>query len=147
MEETTNFPNNKVTVINQLQQEPELLIIEKNKENTNSLNNQKFGINDSIHATPMNVDQQSHDQQTTIEHNKKFHMIVDPLTEISDENENIVSNTSIKGKNKEQNEINTTTEIEIININNNENNLSEEFRAFTLKNILKLIQINKYTHV
>ncbi|GBC08650.1 hypothetical protein RclHR1_00830001, partial [Rhizophagus clarus] len=137
MEETTNFPSNKVTVINQLQQEPELLIIEKNNENINFLNDQKSRLNDSIHATPMNVDQQSHDLQTTTENDKEIHMTVDPLTEISSENENITPYKSTKGKNKEQNDNNTIAEIEIININNNENNLSEEFRAFTLKKYFK----------
>ncbi|GBB96556.1 hypothetical protein RclHR1_02780019 [Rhizophagus clarus] len=137
MEETTNFPSNKVTVINQLQQEPELLIIEKNNENINFPNDQKSGLNDSIHATPMNVDQQSHDLQTTTKNDKEIHISVDPLTEISNENENITPNKSTKGKNKEQNDNNTISEIEIININNNENNLSEEFRAFTLKKFFK----------
>ncbi|GBB89946.1 hypothetical protein RclHR1_01680017 [Rhizophagus clarus] len=152
MEEVISLPSNKVQVINQLQQEPELLIIERNdnnnnvtqidynqnnEKNTSSFDTQTLGLDNSIHATPMNVDQQSRDIETMTNNNKEIHMIVDPLTEISNENDNTMSNTSTKGKNKELYENNTTTEIEIINLNCNENNLSEEFRAFTLKKFFK----------
>ncbi|GES91221.1 hypothetical protein RCL_jg25185.t1 [Rhizophagus clarus] len=104
------------------------------------------GLNNSIHVTIINVDHESHDQNVALINNKENNNQVDFLTEISNEHKMTQTYQPIKGKNKELNENQFTTEIEIIDINTNDRNLSEEFRAFTLKNISKTTQINKFTY-
>ncbi|GES92932.1 hypothetical protein RCL_jg28219.t1 [Rhizophagus clarus] len=132
MEEVSKFSTNKVPIAKQIQPEPEILIIEE-KNQTNTTNNNDKAIN--------SIKTKNWSQQVNLCYDYKF----DPLTEISNELENIDTDIPTKGKNKEQNEIHTTTEIEIININNNERNLSEEFRAFTLKKFFKSYT-NKQIH-
>ncbi|GBB84803.1 hypothetical protein RclHR1_11380001 [Rhizophagus clarus] len=149
MKETPSLPVNKVLSNTQTQPEPELLVINLTLDNNNqSLNIQynKTGLNDSIHAITMNVDQESHDQNAALINNKENNNQVDLLTEISNEHEMTQTPHPTKGKNKELNENQSTSEIEIIDINTNDRNLSEEFKAFTLKKYSKTTQINKFTH-
>ncbi|GET03327.1 hypothetical protein GLOIN_2v1789675 [Rhizophagus clarus] len=140
MKEAPTLPVNKVLSNTQTQPESELFVINTTSVNNNPPSNfqrNNTGLNDSIHAMIMNVDHKSHDQNAALINNKENNNQVDLLTEISNEHDITQIHQPTKGKNRELNENQSITEIEIIDINTNDRNLSEKFKVFTLKKYFK----------